>query len=150
MLLDQAVFIRRLGFKFLSVMALTVLVVDDNVSVAQTLRFFLLQRGYDVLVAESGPEALALAVQHPADAALVDVYMPVMNGIEVCRGFHAHCTATGRTMAVWMITGAPTAEIRKKAFDAGALAVLAKPFDVPELFKRFDEQFGVIPASCGV
>lgn len=121
----------------------TLLVVDDNQSVRESLRFLLLRRGYTVLVAEDGAAALALAAQHPVDGAIVDVNMPGMNGIEVCRALKEREAAKGRTVAVWMMTGARTPDVLKQSREAGALDLLGKPFDIPSLYRRFEEQFGI-------
>jgi CheY-like chemotaxis protein len=119
----------------------TLLVVDDNRSVRESLKFLLLRRGYAVLVAENGPEAIATAQQHVIDGALVDVNMPGMNGVEVCRILREHATAAGRPIAVWMMTGARTPEVLKLAKEAGALDLLGKPFDLHALYRRFEDQF---------
>lgn len=119
----------------------TLLVIDDNRSVRESLKFLLLRRGYIVLIAEGGREALALSAQHPVDGALVDVNMPEMNGIEVCRALRQQATAAGREIAVWMMTGARTSEVLKQAREAGALDLFGKPFDLPALYRRFEEKF---------
>jgi CheY-like chemotaxis protein len=119
----------------------TLLVVDDNRSVRESLKFLLLRRGYGVLVAENGPEAIAIAAQHVVDGALVDVNMPGMNGIEVCRLLREQTAAAGRQIAVWMMTGARTPEVVHLAREAGALELLGKPFDLHALYRRFEEQF---------
>ncbi len=117
------------------------LVVDDNRSVRESLKFLLLRRGYHVLVAEGGAEALELSLQNAIDGALVDVNMPGMNGIEVCRALREQAAAADREIAVWMMTGARTPEVLQLAREAGALDLLGKPFDLPALYRRFDEQF---------
>ena len=123
----------------------TLLVIDDNGSVRDSLRFLFLRRGYEVLVAENGMVGLALAAQNRVDAAMVDVNMPGMNGVDVCRGLLEQATGTGRPMAVWIMTGARTPELEKRAHEAGALALLGKPFDFAELFRQMDEKLGVPP-----
>ena len=125
-------------------MTRTLLIVDDNESVRESLRFLFERRGYATAVAANGPEAIALAEQRVFDGAIVDMNMPGMNGIAVCRNLHGRAAETGRKLAVWMMTGARTAELAKSAGEAGALALLAKPFDFEDLFRRFDEQFGPI------
>lgn len=126
----------------------TILVVDDNPSVTQILGYVLIGRGYNVVTAAGGAEALALAKAQTVDAALIDVHMPGMNGIEVCRALREQGVAIGRAMPTWLITGAPTAEIHKLAAEAGALAVLAKPFGIEELVERLHEQFAGAPAEA--
>ena len=120
----------------------TLLVIDDNQSVRESLRFLLLRRGYEVLVAENGAAGIALAGQHQVDAAMVDVNMPGMNGVDVCKALREQATAAGRTICVWMMTGARTPDVTKRALEAGALALLGKPFDFTDLFRQFDEKLG--------
>lgn len=126
-------------------MTRTLLVIDDNRSVRESLRFLFEWRGYIVLVAENGLEGIALAKEHLVDGALVDVNMPGMNGIDVCRALRAQAAGQGRPLVVWMMTGARTLALAKSAEEAGALALLPKPFDFAELFRRFDEQLGGPP-----
>lgn len=124
----------------------TVLVIDDNKSVRESLRFLFERRGYAVCVAENGAEGLAIASARPIDCAMVDVNMPVMNGIDACRALCAQASASGRRLAVWMMTGARTPELTRRSIEAGAIALLGKPFDFPELFQRFDDYFAAPPA----
>jgi DNA-binding response OmpR family regulator len=126
-------------------MARTILLIDDDKSVRDSLCFLLERRGYKVLVAESGPRGIELAATSPVDGALVDVHMPGMNGITACRALRDQAQQAGRTIAIWMMTGARTTEIVKAAAEAGALMVLAKPFNYAELFGNFDAQFGRHP-----
>lgn len=123
-------------------MARTLLVVDDNKSVRDALRYVLERRGYTAHLAESGPAALAAYEQQEIAGALIDVNMPGMNGLEVCRAMVAKSAAKGRPLVVWMITGARTPDLLRKSVEAGAVTLLGKPFNVPELFQQFDEKIG--------
>lgn len=119
----------------------TVLVIDDNSSVRESLRFLFQRRDYEVVVAADGAQGLALAAQRAFDCAMVDVNMPGLNGIEVCRRLHEQARATDHPIAVWVMTGARTPELARRAVEAGAIALLGKPFDLPELFRRLEEHF---------
>jgi CheY-like chemotaxis protein len=123
-------------------MTRTLLIIDDNKSVRESLRFLLLRRGYAVFVAENGKEGIELVKQTRIDGALIDVNMPGMNGIEVCRQLHQHANATGKKLPMWMMTGARTPELSRQAIEAGALVLLGKPFDFGDLFRQLDEQLG--------
>lgn len=123
-------------------MTRTLLIVDDNKSVRDLLSFLLTRRGYEVLVAEDGPAGLAVAARQPITAALVDVNMPGMNGIEACKALRELAAKEGRKISVWLMTGAPTSEAEKAAIEAGALLLLAKPFDVPDLLRRIESEIG--------
>lgn len=134
-------------------MARTLLVVDDNKSVRDALRYVLERRGYEACLAESGPAGLAAFDQQEIAGALIDINMPGMNGIEVCRLLVAKAAARGRPLAVWMITGARTPELLKKSVEAGAVTLLGKPFNIPELFQQFDEKIGppeTVPTSTAL
>ncbi len=126
----------------------TLLIVDDNPSVRDSLRLLLERRGYTVIVAGSGFEAIALATQHLVDAAIIDVNMPGMNGLAVCRTLRTRAAEAGRNFPVWMMTGARTPELSRAALESGALEVLTKPFDYAELFHRFDEILGGAPTPA--
>lgn len=123
----------------------TLLVVDDNQSVRESLRFLLSRRGYNVVVAEDGPEAVRLAAEHVIDGAMVDVNMPGMNGITVCRTLHEHAATAGRRIAVWLMSGVRTTNVLAQGREAGALDLLCKPFDVASLFRQFDQAFAALP-----
>lgn len=134
----------------------TVLVIDDNKSVRESLRFLFERRGYTVLLAEGGAQGLAIAAETPFDCAMVDVNMPGMNGVDVCRLLCERARASGRRLSVWMMTGARTPELTKRALEAGAVSLLGKPFDFPELYRLFDDYFATItppppvpPSSSG-
>lgn len=126
----------------------TILAVDDNLSVTKILRHVPIDRSYSVVTAAGGGEALVLAKEQIVDAALIDVRLPGMNGFDLCRALREQVGATGRIVPVWLITGAPTAEIHQHAAEVGALAVLAKPFGIEELARRLEEQFGLVPAEA--
>jgi CheY-like chemotaxis protein len=127
----------------------TLLVVDDNPSVRDSLRVLLESRGYVVVSAESGPEALERDLQHRFDGALIDVNMPGMSGLTVCRTLRSRAAELGRNLPVWLITGARTLELDRAAQEAGAMAVLGKPFSVEELFRSFDQQFAAGTPDSG-
>jgi len=123
------------------------LIVDDNPSVRDALRYLVERRGYAAVTAATGAEAVTLAEQQKFDGAMIDVNMPGMNGLVVCRALAAQAKAVGRTLAIWMITGARTAELTRASLEAGALTLLAKPFEFEELTREFDQQFGVSPTE---
>jgi DNA-binding response OmpR family regulator len=64
-----------------------------------------------------------------------------MNGIEVCRALRESAAAAGREIGIWMMTGGRSPELVKLAREAGALDLLGKPFDLPSLYRRFDDYF---------
>ena len=129
----------------LPAMTRTLLIVDDNESVRESLRFLLEHRGYVTTVVASGAEAIAATQQQVFDGAMIDMNMPGMNGLAVCRALHARAAETGHKLSIWMMTGAPTSELLKAAHEAGALALFSKPFEFDEVFRRMDERLRAAP-----
>ena len=110
-----------------------ILVVDDTPTNIRLLDAVLSPRGFDVVAAASGAEALAAIETDDPDAVLLDVQMPGMNGYEVCRRIRElpGCTA----LPVVMVT-ASLGEERALALEAGADDFVVRPFDQAELVAR--------------
>lgn len=123
----------------------TLLVIDDERSVRETLRLLLERRDYRVLVAETGAAGLALAAEHAVDGAMVDVHMPGVDGVTVCRTLRAQAGAAGRPLTVWLMSGARSTEVIKAGTEAGAAAVLGKPFNLTQLFEMLGRHFNPPP-----
>ena len=113
-------------------MGMEVLVVDDEPSVRQALQRALTFEGYDVLVAPDGHAALDTLLNRPADAILLDVAMPGIDGLEVCRRLRA----AGDRTPILMLTARHATADRVAGLDAGADDYLVKPFALEELLAR--------------
>jgi adenylate cyclase len=111
-----------------------VLVVDDTPVNLKLLADLLAAKGYVVVTATSGPEALAKIDAGTADLVLLDVMMPGMSGYEVCRKIRAN-PATAM-LPVVMVTALDPAQERVKGIEAGADDFLSKPIHQPELLAR--------------
>jgi putative two-component system response regulator len=111
-----------------------VLVVDDVAANRDLIDGLLEGRGYDVRQARDGAEALAIVRASQPDIVLLDIDMPVMDGISVCRAIKDD-PAT-RLVPVVLITAASDRETRIRGIEAGADDFLTKPFDGTELLVR--------------
>jgi two-component system, OmpR family, response regulator MprA len=111
-----------------------ILVVDDERAVRESLRRALELEGYEIELAGDGGEALAtLGGDEPqADAVILDVLMPGVDGLEVCRRLRA----TGNRVPVLMLTARDEVENRVAGLDAGADDYVTKPFALEELLAR--------------
>ncbi len=109
-----------------------ILVVDDEPAVRTSLERALRLDGYDVSLAEGGREALAALAEAPPDAVVLDVLMPEVGGIEVCRRLRD----AGDRTPVLMLTARDRVADRVRGLDAGADDYLVKPFALEELRAR--------------
>jgi DNA-binding response OmpR family regulator len=109
-----------------------VLVVDDEPAVRQALERALRFEGYAAELAEDGTAGLAAHAQRPADAIVLDIAMPRLDGLEMCRRLRA----AGDRTPVLMLTAKSSVTDRVDGLDAGADDYLVKPFAFPELLAR--------------
>lgn len=114
--------------------AVTVLIVDDMADNINVLRQALGAEGYEMLVATSGPAALRTAVCFVPDAILLDIYMPEMDGYEVCRQLKEE--ETTKDIPVVFITGSDEGQSLVQAFAVGGVDYITKPFTQEEVRAR--------------
>jgi two-component system response regulator MprA len=107
-------------------------VIDDDRALRDALRRALTLGGYEVHVADGGYEGLARLAETRPDAVVLDVLMPDIDGLEVCRRLRAD----GDRTPVLMLTARDAVDDRVSGLDAGADDYLVKPFDVEELKAR--------------
>jgi two-component system, OmpR family, response regulator MprA len=108
------------------------LVVDDDRALRDVLRRSLQLAGYEVRLAENGAAALAEAAAAVPDAIVLDIGLPDIDGLEVCRLLRRE----GNRVPVLMLTARDAVSDRIEGLDAGADDYLVKPFDVDELKAR--------------
>ena len=109
----------------------TILAVDDEAHVLETLRTILEARGYRLRTAPNGPMALEAIKSERPDVVLLDLAMPRMNGVEVCRRIRSF------SRVPVLVLSALVDEAQKvEALDSGADDYVTKPFGVEELLAR--------------
>jgi two-component system, OmpR family, response regulator MprA len=121
-----------------------ILVADDELAVREALRRVLESEGYDVLLATDGMETLDAFATSPPDAAVVDVMMPGLDGLEVCRRLRARGNAT----PILLLTARRDVSDRVAGLDAGADDYLSKPFAIDELLARLRALLRRTPAPA--
>jgi len=112
-------------------MGARILVVDDDPMLAAALRRPLAYEGYEVLVATSGEEALARVSEQAPDLVVLDILLPGMDGLAVCRRLRQVTD-----IPVLMLTARTEVPERVAGFEAGADDYLGKPFAFEELLLR--------------
>jgi two-component system, OmpR family, response regulator MprA len=111
---------------------MSVLVVDDDFAIRESLDRALRANGYDVELATDGTEALQAIDDAPFDAVVLDVLMPGRNGIDVCRSVRA----SGNHVPILILTARDAVPDRVAGLEAGADDYLVKPFALEELIAR--------------
>ncbi|HBY46647.1 MAG TPA: DNA-binding response regulator [Chloroflexi bacterium] len=109
-----------------------VLIVEDDRAIASAVRRGLAFEGYRVTVAESGGQALDLARDNMPDLVVLDIMIPGIDGLEVCRRLRA----AGEDVPILMLTARDEVADRVAGLDAGADDYLVKPFAFEELVAR--------------
>ncbi len=106
-----------------------VLIVDDEPEAVELLQEFLGAKGYDVITAGDGAEALRKVMDERPHLILLDVRMPKMDGLEALRRIRE----IDKEVGVIMVTGVTEEEIGRQAMALGAFDYIVKPLDLPYL-----------------
>jgi CheY-like chemotaxis protein len=113
-----------------------ILIVEDEDALIRILDFMLRSRGYEVLPARDGAEGLRLATTERPDLIVLDVMLPLMDGIEVCRRLKAD--PEYHEIPILLLTAKAQAEDRRRGMEAGADLLLTKPYDRSVLLESVD------------
>lgn len=131
--------------------AARILVVEDEPSYSEPLNYLLRKEGYHVTVAETGPDGLAAFERAGADLVLLDVMLPGMSGIDVCRGLRAKSN-----VPVIMLTAKDSEIDKVVGLELGADDYVTKPYSSRELLARIKavlrrgaEPEELVPSSVG-
>ena len=108
-----------------------ILVVDDEIEIVRALRRSLTAHGYKVFTASSGEEAFELMSRHRPDLILLDLVLPGMSGLEVCRRMRAESN-----IPIIVLSVKGTEHDKVEALDQGADDYVSKPFGIDEVLAR--------------
>lgn len=114
----------------------TILLVEDDPDIRELVAYKLTRGGFQVVEAADGFAALQAARTRPPDAVILDMGLPRLSGIEVCRELRA-APATA-AVPIIMLTGAVRLQELEQAYAAGASDYLVKPFSPRELQRRVE------------
>jgi two-component system KDP operon response regulator KdpE len=109
----------------------TILIADDDPQILRALRITLGAKGYEVVTAGDGAQALAVAIEHKPDLYLIDLGMPHLDGIELIHGLRGWTSAP-----ILVVSGRSGSDDKVEALDAGADDYVTKPFAIDELLAR--------------
>lgn len=108
-----------------------ILIADDDPQMLRALRITLTAKGYEIVTASDGAQAIRAAIDEHPDVYLLDLGMPELNGIEVIQGIRGWSGAP-----ILVVSGRAGASDKVEALDAGADDYVTKPFSVDELLAR--------------
>ena len=123
--------------------ATPVLLVDDDPEICRFLAMLLEIEGYQPRVATGAEEALAACQGEVPAAILVDIAMPDMDGLQLCRTLRQR----GVTCPILVVSARPGHELTRKALEAGADEFIRKPFDNADLLSRLRARLRPVPAG---
>lgn len=114
-----------------------ILIVDDEPNIVMSLEFLMRKNGYQVGIARNGTEALAAIDQTPYDLVLLDIMMPDVDGLQVCRQLRARPDRTA-TKVIFLSAKSREADVQK-GYAAGADLYIPKPFSTRQLMEKVRE-----------
>lgn len=118
----------------MSIVSPRILVIEDEPSQVEILRFNLHQQGFDVRVEMDGEEGLQAAIEDPPDLILLDWMLPNLSGVEICRKLRR--AKETREVPVIMLTARSEERDKVRGLDIGADDYITKPYSIKELIAR--------------
>jgi len=114
-----------------------ILIVDDNLSQCKTMTFILERKGYSVTTAGDGIEAISLVEKSPFDIILMDIKMPIMNGVQA----YKQIKKLRPGARVIMMTAYAVEDLVEEALQEGAYGIIYKPLDIDKVLDIIDKAF---------
>ncbi len=113
-------------------MSTRILIIEDEVKVAESIRRGLEDNQYEAAIAFDGAIGRSMALSNPYDAVILDLNLPAINGFEVCKAIRA----ANPKVPILMLTALGSLQNKETGFEAGADDYLVKPFEFKELLLR--------------
>ena len=113
-----------------------ILIIDDDENIRRLVSFNLSMEGHEIIMAENGKIGIETAKKESPDLILLDVMMPVMNGIETVTNLKKEPIT--KNIPVFMLSAKGQMEDLDTAFDAGADNYITKPFDIDKLNAKIE------------
>lgn len=113
----------------------SILIVDDDVSMARTTAMILERKGWAVTTAHNGPEAIEIVRTQPFNVILMDIRMPLMDGVETVR----RIKRVRPDAVVIMMTAYAVEDLVQQALEEGAYGILYKPLDIDRVMSLIEE-----------
>jgi len=123
-------------------MAYTLLIIEDNVDIARLIQFHVQDLGYHADIAPDGNQALEMFRQNSYQLVILDLMLPGLSGLEVCKQLRAQTSY----IPILMLTSKSSEQDRVLGLETGADDYVTKPFSVPELMARIKAQLRRIEA----
>lgn len=114
-----------------------ILIVDDEPNIVMSLEFLMRKNGYQVGIARNGTEALAALEHTPYDLVLLDIMMPDVDGLQVCRLLRQRPDRAG-TKVIFLSAKSREADVQQ-GYSAGADLYIPKPFSTRQLMEKVRE-----------
>lgn len=116
---------------------ISILIVDDNISLSKSLCFILDKKGYETIMAKDGVEAIKIVRDKSFDIILMDIKMPLMNGVET----YKKIKKISPDSIVFMMTAYAVEELVQDALVEGAYGILYKPLEIDRMIELIEEAF---------
>lgn len=117
-----------------------ILLADDEEDIKAVVKLYLESRGFEVMTAFDGLDAISMADAEQPDLILLDVMMPVMDGFEVARKLKSNSKTS--SIPIIMLSAASTADSIRKGLEAGARDYIVKPFEPQKLEQMIHSVLG--------
>ena len=118
----------------------TILVVEDEKGIREAIQIYLKNQGYHVFLAENGQEGLEIANRETIHLAVVDIMMPVMDGLIATKTIRSLERQDAKTIPIIAMTANAFREDAEKCMEAGMNAHLAKPLDDEKIKQTISEE----------